>query len=131
MLLMFWVSSVRGSMCSRHTHNPPAFPSRLLSALLRPSLHPSRPLPPPAGKQRKWEMVESHPSVAILLYHIELWLQQPTLHCTSPRPPVGKQRKWEMVESHPSVAILLYHTERRAVIIVRQFRPAVGTCNCC
>ncbi|GAB4815964.1 hypothetical protein N2152v2_003010 [Parachlorella kessleri] len=37
----------------------------------------------------------------------------------------GKARKWEMVVSHPSVAILLFHTEKKAVILVRQFRPAV------
>lgn len=30
-----------------------------------------------------------------------------------------------MVESHPSVAVLLYHRQRQAVILVRQFRPAV------
>jgi len=30
-----------------------------------------------------------------------------------------------MVESHPSVAVLLYHRQRKAVILVRQFRPAV------
>lgn len=37
----------------------------------------------------------------------------------------GKPRRWDMVESHPSVACLLYHRERQAVILVRQFRPAV------
>jgi hypothetical protein len=30
-----------------------------------------------------------------------------------------------MVLSHPSVAVLLYHRQRQAVILVRQFRPAV------
>lgn len=37
----------------------------------------------------------------------------------------GKPRRWDMVESHPSVAALLHHRERQAVILVRQFRPAV------
>ncbi|EFN53752.1 hypothetical protein CHLNCDRAFT_58436 [Chlorella variabilis] len=37
----------------------------------------------------------------------------------------GKPRRWDMVESHPSVAVLLYHRQRQAVILVRQFRPAV------
>lgn len=37
----------------------------------------------------------------------------------------GKPRRWDMVESHPSVAVLLYHRQRQAVVLVRQFRPAV------
>lgn len=37
----------------------------------------------------------------------------------------GTSRRWDMVESHPSVAILLYHTQRRAFLLVRQFRPPV------
>ncbi|KAL4857064.1 TVP38/TMEM64 family membrane protein [Chlorella vulgaris] len=37
----------------------------------------------------------------------------------------GKPRRWDMVLSHPSVAVLLYHRQRKTVILVRQFRPAV------
>lgn len=37
----------------------------------------------------------------------------------------GARRRWDMVRSHSSVAILLYHTQRRAFLLVRQFRPAV------
>lgn len=37
----------------------------------------------------------------------------------------GNKRRWDMVNSHSSVAILLYHTQRRAFLLVRQFRPAV------
>eukprot|EP00898_Chlorokybus_atmophyticus_P000273 jgi/Chlat1/1246/Chrsp115S08653 len=37
----------------------------------------------------------------------------------------GMKRRWDMVLSHPSVAIVLYHTGLDAVILVRQFRPAV------
>lgn len=36
-----------------------------------------------------------------------------------------RKRRWDMVESHPSVSILLFHKELEAVILVRQFRPAV------
>ena len=39
--------------------------------------------------------------------------------------PAGKPRRWDMVESFPSVAALLYHRTRQAVVLVRQFRPAV------
>jgi hypothetical protein len=35
-----------------------------------------------------------------------------------------------MVESHPSVAVLLYHRQKQAVILVRQFRPAVYVSAC-
>lgn len=37
----------------------------------------------------------------------------------------GKPRSWEAVKSHDSVSILLYHTDRRAFLLVKQFRPAV------
>lgn len=37
----------------------------------------------------------------------------------------GIPRRWDMVESYPSVAVLLYHTSKDAVVLVRQFRPAV------
>ncbi len=34
-------------------------------------------------------------------------------------------REWETVQAHDSVAILLYHKEKKAFILVRQFRAAV------
>ena len=37
----------------------------------------------------------------------------------------GARRSWDLVESMPSVAVLLYHRERRAALLVRQFRPPV------
>jgi len=37
----------------------------------------------------------------------------------------GKNRDWEVVQAHDSVAILLYHREKKAFILVKQFRPAV------
>lgn len=37
----------------------------------------------------------------------------------------GKQRRWDMVASHPSVAVVLYHRGLDALLLVRQFRPAV------
>ncbi|MCB4744666.1 MAG: NUDIX hydrolase [Sulfurovum sp.] len=37
----------------------------------------------------------------------------------------GIAKNWEVVEAHDSVAILLYHLEKKAFILVKQFRPAV------
>ncbi|CAL5228647.1 g11815 [Coccomyxa viridis] len=37
----------------------------------------------------------------------------------------GRQRRWDMVKSHSSVGIVLYHAEQDALLVVRQFRPAV------
>ena len=37
----------------------------------------------------------------------------------------GVAKTWEIVEAHDSVAILIYHTEKKAFILVKQFRPAV------
>jgi len=38
-------------------------------------------------------------------------------------------KSWEIVQAHDSVAILIYHTQKRAFILVQQFRPAVYTHN--
>jgi len=37
----------------------------------------------------------------------------------------GQARNWEIVQAHDSVAILIYHTEKKAFVLVKQFRPAV------
>ena len=37
----------------------------------------------------------------------------------------GIKKSWEIVEAHDSVAILIYHEEKKAFILVKQFRPAV------
>ena len=37
----------------------------------------------------------------------------------------GKKRTWEAVKSHDSVSVLLYHTDKKAFLLVRQFRPPV------
>jgi UDP-sugar diphosphatase len=37
----------------------------------------------------------------------------------------GIERTWDCVQAHDGVAVLLYHKQRRAFILVRQFRPAV------
>lgn len=37
----------------------------------------------------------------------------------------GRDLSWEAVKSHDSVAILLYHTEKKAFLLVKQFRPPV------
>ncbi|KAK9829347.1 hypothetical protein WJX72_005307 [[Myrmecia] bisecta] len=37
----------------------------------------------------------------------------------------GKQLRWDVVQTHPSVGVLIYHTELKALLLVRQFRPAV------
>ena len=42
--------------------------------------------------------------------------------------PAGKTRRWDVVDSHSSVGIVVYHTELRALVLVRQFRPAVSFC---
>ena len=38
----------------------------------------------------------------------------------------GRQRRWDMVKSHSSVGIVLYHAAQDALLVVRQFRPAVS-----
>jgi len=37
----------------------------------------------------------------------------------------GRAKVWDMVEVHDSVAILIYHTEKKAFVLVKQFRPPV------
>ena len=37
----------------------------------------------------------------------------------------GVKKSWEVIEAHDSVAILLYHKEKKAFVLVKQFRPAV------
>ncbi|KAK9807069.1 hypothetical protein WJX73_000022 [Symbiochloris irregularis] len=37
----------------------------------------------------------------------------------------GKQRRWDVVQSHSSVGVVVFHTELQALVLVRQFRPAV------
>ena len=37
----------------------------------------------------------------------------------------GKNKSWEAVRSHDSVAILLYHEEKKAFLLVKQFRMPV------
>ncbi len=37
----------------------------------------------------------------------------------------GKNKTWEAVRSHDSVAILLYHEEKKAFLLVKQFRMPV------
>jgi UDP-sugar diphosphatase len=37
----------------------------------------------------------------------------------------GSERSWEAVNSHDSVSVLLYHTDKKAFLLVRQFRPPV------
>ena len=39
----------------------------------------------------------------------------------------GKQRRWDMVKAHSSVGIVLYHAGEDALLVVRQFRPAVSS----
>ena len=38
----------------------------------------------------------------------------------------GKQRRWDVVSSHSSVGVIIYHTQLEALLVVRQFRPAVS-----
>ena len=38
----------------------------------------------------------------------------------------GKERRWDMISSHSSVGVVIYHTGLDALLIVRQFRPAVS-----
>ncbi len=37
----------------------------------------------------------------------------------------GEERTWEAVKSHDSVSVLLYHSDKKAFLLVRQFRPPV------
>ncbi len=37
----------------------------------------------------------------------------------------GQRRDWEVVETHDSIAVLLYHKDKKAFVVVKQFRPAV------
>lgn len=37
----------------------------------------------------------------------------------------GNVRTWEAVKSHESVAVLLHHIEKKAFLLVKQFRPPV------
>ncbi|MFK5927658.1 MAG: NUDIX hydrolase [Desulfuromusa sp.] len=37
----------------------------------------------------------------------------------------GNERSWEAVKSHDSVSVLLYHIEKKALLLVKQFRPPV------
>ncbi|MDX2496093.1 MAG: NUDIX hydrolase [Desulfuromusa sp.] len=37
----------------------------------------------------------------------------------------GNVRTWEAVKSHESVSVLLYHAEKKAFLLVKQFRPPV------
>ena len=37
----------------------------------------------------------------------------------------GKDKTWEAVRSHDSVAVLLYHEEKKAFLLVKQFRAPV------
>lgn len=37
----------------------------------------------------------------------------------------GKDKTWEAVRSHDSVAVLLYHQEKKAFLLVKQFRAPV------
>ncbi len=37
----------------------------------------------------------------------------------------GDERSWEAVKCHDSVAMLLYHREKKAFLLVKQFRPPV------
>ncbi len=43
----------------------------------------------------------------------------------------GIQRTWEAVKSHDSVSVLLYHREKKAFLLVKQFRPAVYMTHGC
>ena len=37
----------------------------------------------------------------------------------------GRERSWEAVKSHDSVSVLLYHSDKKAFLVVKQFRPPV------
>ncbi len=37
----------------------------------------------------------------------------------------GRERSWEAVKSHDSVSVLLYHSDKKAFLLVKQFRPPV------
>lgn len=38
---------------------------------------------------------------------------------------LGSRRTWDMMQTFPSVACVLHHVDMDAVVLVRQFRPAV------
>ncbi|XP_064120397.1 uridine diphosphate glucose pyrophosphatase NUDT14-like [Macrobrachium nipponense] len=37
----------------------------------------------------------------------------------------GKKKVWDLVTQHESVSIIIYNTDKKALVFVRQFRPAV------
>ncbi|KAF7233554.1 Uridine diphosphate glucose pyrophosphatase [Paragonimus skrjabini miyazakii] len=37
----------------------------------------------------------------------------------------GKPRTWDGILSHNSVSVLIYHTEKKCILLVKQFRPVV------
>ena len=37
----------------------------------------------------------------------------------------GQERTWEAVKSHDSVSVLLYHSDKKAFLLVKQFRPPI------
>jgi UDP-sugar diphosphatase len=37
----------------------------------------------------------------------------------------GKQKRWDCIKTHDSVACILYDTDKKAFVLVKQFRPAV------
>ncbi|MDR0666801.1 MAG: NUDIX domain-containing protein [Campylobacteraceae bacterium] len=37
----------------------------------------------------------------------------------------GREKRWDCIKTHDSVACILYHVEKKAFILVKQFRPAV------
>ncbi|MDY0117325.1 MAG: NUDIX hydrolase, partial [Sulfurimonadaceae bacterium] len=41
----------------------------------------------------------------------------------------GIHKEWEAVINHDSVSILLWHVEKKAFVIVKQFRPAILNTN--
>lgn len=53
--------------------------------------------------------------------HDSPYLKPKRLHYTED----GVQKSWDILETHDSVSVLLYHTQRRAFVLVKQFRPAV------
>jgi len=41
----------------------------------------------------------------------------------------SRKKEWEAVISHDSVSILLWHTDKKAFVVVKQFRPPVLNAN--
>lgn len=41
----------------------------------------------------------------------------------------GQKKEWEAVVSHNSVSILLWHSDKKAFVVVKQFRPPVLNAN--